>query len=53
MDLATQTIAIDKTVRSDTVQDLKEFNNQSLTTRAKKDEQLVSIMPAIKKLLIY
>ena len=39
----------DKTVRSDTIQDLKEFNQQSLTTQAKKGEQLVSMTPAIKK----
>ena len=26
----------DKTVRSDTMQELKEFNSQSLSTRAKK-----------------
>ena len=31
-----QFISIDKTVRSDTVQDLKEFHSQSLTTQAKK-----------------
>ena len=36
MDLAIQKIAIDKTVRSDRVQDFKEFNNQSLATHAKK-----------------
>ena len=39
----------DNTVRNDTIQDLKEFNQQSLTTQAKKGEQLVSMMPAIKK----
>ena len=39
----------DKTVRNDTIEDLKEFNSQSLTTQAKKGEQLVSMMPAIKK----
>ena len=39
----------DKTVRNDTIQDLKEFNSQSLSTRAAKGEQLVSMMPAIKK----
>ena len=39
----------DKTVRNDTIQDLKEFNQQSLTTQAKKGEQLVSMIPAIKK----
>ena len=39
----------DKTVRSDTMKDLKEFNQQSLTNRAEKGEILVSMMPAIKK----
>ena len=47
MDLAIRIIANDKTVRSDTVQVLKEYNNQSLATQAKKSEQLVSMMPAI------
>ena len=28
---------------------MKEFNSQSLSTQAKKGEQLVSMMPAIKK----
>ena len=49
MDLALQIISNDNTVRRDTVYDLKEFNNQSLATQAKKKEQLVSMMPAIKK----
>ena len=49
MELAIQLISNDKTVRNDTVQDLKEFNKQSLTTQAKKGEQIVSMMPAIKK----
>ena len=44
-----QIISNDKTIRNDTVQDLKEFNSQSLSTRAKKGGQLVSMMPAIKK----
>ena len=44
-----QIISSDKTARSDTIEDLKEFNNQSLTTQAKKGEQLVSMMPAIRK----
>ena len=39
----------DQSVRSDTIQDLKEFNQQSLTTQAKKGEQLTAMMPAIKK----
>ena len=49
MDLAIQLITNDKTVRNDTVQDLKELHSQSLITPAKKIEQLVSMMPAIKK----
>ena len=49
MELAMQIISTDQTVRNNTVQDLKEFNSQSLSTRAKKGEQLVSMMPAIKK----
>ena len=36
MDSAIQIIANDKTVRNDTLLDLKEFNNQSLATEAKK-----------------
>ena len=44
-----QIFSSDKTVRNDTIQDLKEFNQQSLTTQAEKGEQLVSMMPAIKK----
>ena len=39
----------DQTVRNDTIEDLKELNQQSLTTQAKKGEQLLSMMPAIKK----
>ena len=49
MELAMQIISNDKSVRSITVQDLKEINSQSLTTQAKKREQLVSRLPAIKK----
>ena len=52
MELAMQIISSDKSVRNDTIQDLKEFNQQSLTTQAKKCEQLVSMMPAIKKAFI-
>ena len=36
MDLAMQIISTDKTVRNDTIQDLKDFNNQSLSSQAKK-----------------
>ena len=49
MVLAIQIISTDKTVGSDTIEDLKELNLQSLTTQPKKGEQLVSLMPAIKK----
>ena len=49
MELALQLSSNDKTVRNDTIQDLKEFNSQSLTTQAKKGEMLTSMMPAIKK----
>ena len=44
-----QKISTEKTVRNDTIQDIKEFNNQSSATQARKREQLVSMMPAIKK----
>ena len=36
-------------VRNNTIQDLKDFNQQSLSTRAKKGEQSVSMKPAIKE----
>ena len=49
MEIALQVDSNDKTVRSDTIQALKEFNSQSLSMRAEKGEQLVSMMPAIKK----
>ena len=42
-------ISSDQTVRNDTIQVLKDFNQQSLSTQAKKGEQLTSMMPAIKK----
>ena len=44
-----QLISTDQTVRNDTIQELKDFNQQSLSTQAKKGEQLTSMMPAIKK----
>ena len=44
-----QLISTDQTVRDNTIQDLKDFNQQSLSTQAKKGEQLTSMMPAIKK----
>ena len=44
-----QIISTDQTVRDDTIQDLKDFNQQSLSTQAEKGEQLTSMMLAIKK----
>ena len=38
-----------KKVRSDTLQDFKDFNSQSLTTQAKKGKQFVSMLPVIKE----
>ena len=38
MDLALQNISSDQIVRSNTVQDSKEFNSQSLATQFKKKE---------------
>ena len=49
MELAMQINSNDKTIRNDSIQDLKEFNSQSLTNQAKKGEQLVSMMPASGK----
>ena len=49
MELAMHIVSNDKTVRSDTVQDLKSFNSQSLSTQAKKREQLVLMTPAFNK----
>ena len=49
MELAMESISDDKTVRSDTIQDLKDFNSQSLSTQVKKGEQFFSMMPAINK----
>ena len=50
MELVMQLSSNDKTVRNDTIQDLREFNQQSLSAQAKKGEQLTAMMPAIKKL---
>ena len=44
-----QIISSDQTVRNDTTEDLKEFNSQSLSTKARRGEELVTMMPAIKK----
>ena len=44
-----QTFSNDQTVRSNTLEDIKEFNSQSFATQVRKREQFVSMMPAIKK----
>ena len=49
MEIAIQINSTNQKVRNNTIQDLKDFNQQSLSTRAKKGEQLVSMMPAIKE----
>ena len=49
MELAMQIISIDEKVRNDTIEDIKEFNSQSLLTRAAKGEHIVSLLPAFKK----
>ena len=49
MELPVQIVSNDQAIRINTIQDLKEFNSQSLATQAEKREQLVSMMPAIKK----
>ena len=44
-----QICSTNQKVRNNTIQDLKDFNQQSLSTRVKKGEQLMSMMPAIKE----
>ena len=44
-----QISSTDKTVGKNIIEDIKEFNIQSLNTQAKKGEQLAAMMPAIKK----
>ena len=49
MEIAVQIISNDKSVRSNSLQDLKDFNSQSLATQAKRGEQPLSMMPATEK----
>ena len=44
-----QLISTDQTIRNDTMQDLRDFNQQSLSTQAKRGEELTAMIPAIKK----
>ena len=47
MEIAKQFISNVKTVGSNTVQDLRDFNSESLSTQVKKGEYLVTMVPAI------
>ena len=47
--MAMQIIFNDKGGRSDTMLDIKEFNNKSLAKQAKKGEQIVSMMHDFEK----
>lgn len=49
MEQGIKLMSTNQEVRSIATQDLKDFNEQSLTTQAKKGEQLVAMMPAVKK----
>ena len=44
-----QIISNDRTVGSETVQDLNVFNTQFLATEVERGEHLVSMMPAVEK----
>ena len=52
MELAMQLISTDQTVRDNTIQYLKDFNQQSLSTQAKKENSLLACCQLLKKLLI-
>ena len=49
MDLKLQFISNDETLRSKTIKDSEDSNSHSLYTQAQKREQLVAMMPSIKK----
>ena len=55
MELARQNFSADRTVLSNTVQDVRAFNSQSLASRIKKRDKLISMMSAltIEKFSIY
>ena len=52
MELAIQLASNDKTVREETIQDLKNFESQSSMTQAKTGERLLAFLPAIEKRFI-
>ena len=47
MELARQNFSADRTVLSNTVQDVRAFNSQSLASRIKKRDKLISMMSAL------
>ena len=47
MELAVEIISNYQTIRNETVQDVEDFKSQSLSTQAKRGDQLVDMMPAI------
>ena len=49
MGLASQLFSKDKTVRSNTIEDLNEYNSHSLSTQAKKEEQLATMITLTQK----
>ena len=51
MELAMQIISNDKTVRSKTVESLKDFTSQSSSTQYKREEHLVPLMRSVGKAL--
>ena len=55
MELARQNFSADRTVLSNTVQDVGAFNSQSLASRIKKRDKLISILSALtlEKFSIY
>ena len=52
MEQAMQSISNDETIRSDTGHDLKEFNNQSSATQAKKENNQFQCCLLLTRLLI-
>ena len=50
MELSLQINSNDKISRCDTVQGIKDFSSQSLSTQAKKGKQLDSMMPAVENI---
>jgi hypothetical protein len=49
MEQTIELLKTDSTVRKEIIEDIKDFKNQTLSTQAKKGEQLIAMMPAVKK----